>query len=308
MAVKKLLLMGIEAVEDTAEVLVAADIIDTVDLNITRYGGPRVSKNVDRHLVGNQEEINPSPFASATFGCYATAGGAAGDIAPYDVPLRACGFAAVNTPATDTTYTFADSGFESATIFDYADDIGQLQKITGVRGSVAFKMANGELPLFQFSDYIGTFVAPEAGSAPGGLDWSTWDQPVLPMTETNTPTLTIDGFAAGCSSFEIDWGVKISRLDLPNYRASKLTDREPSASFTILAPTFAAKNFWATLASHDGITKVPVALEQGVTAGQIVGISAAELQLSNIEETEVEGTLAYTMTGKFIDVPVIVIK
>lgn len=316
MAVQKLLLAQVETTEDTDEFGGTGDatkVIDTIDLQVQRYEGPRVTREVDRHLVGNAEEINASPRAIMSCGVYATGfGGPAGAPALYSVLLRGAGFSETydSTAGSETvTYELADSGFESLTLYDYRQDVTLWQKITGARGSAAFTMGAGQLPRFNFSSFIGSYFKPDAQNAPGPIDWSAWsDRPVLPMTKDNTPTLTIDGFAAKCNQIDVDWAMAVNRVDLTNFRSTLLTDRAPTGSFTIIAPDIATKNFFTSLESHSGVTKIPISLIHGTVQYDIVELSAAEFQLQNITEDEIEGDLAFTLEGQFIDNPKIIIR
>lgn len=96
MAVRKLLFAKIETTEDTdvfggipAD---ATNIIDTIDLQVTPYDGDTVTKDLDRHVSGNQEQVNTSPFVKLAFSALATGFGTAGTAALYDCLLRGCGF------------------------------------------------------------------------------------------------------------------------------------------------------------------------------------------------------------------------
>lgn len=312
MGVEKLLVADIESVEDTDEFAgnpTAAQVMDTVGLEVQRYAGPRVERNVDRHVIGNKEQINAGPQGIAKCGVYATGFGDAGTAALYDVLLRMCGFARTDDPGVSNTYDQADSGHESGSLWTFDDDVGLKQLLTGVRGSVSFGLEAEGLPMWNFENLIGTYARPVAGARPGAIDWSAFeDRPVLPATLVNTPTLTLDGYAIATQVFNVDWALDVQRINVPNLRSTRLPDKKPTGNFTFFAPPIGTKDFWTKLESHVGVNKLALSLVHGTVAGDIVEIAAAEYQIDDINESEIKGERAYEMTGRFIDFPQAIIR
>jgi hypothetical protein len=307
MAVEKLLLAKAEVTYGTDPVPVPADDeILTMGLEMLRYEGDRVERDVDKDLVGNNEDINTNPHTNTSFGIEFAGSGTAATPPAWGVLMTACGFD--ETIATDVQYQLPAlnsdlKAADSVTLYDYRED-GKVQKSSGVRGSVAIEMGKGSLPKLLFSNMLGSYALPIAGAMPTVTDWTDWNDP-LPFTGDNVPTFTVDTFAACVESFNIDFGLEVTRRNLPGCASTLLTDYSPSGQVVIQAPDIGTKDFWTELESHDGTNLIAIAIVIGATAGAIVKIDASEVQISNIVEGESDGLMTYTMDLRFIDRPVI---
>ena len=312
MAVEKLLLAKAEVTYGTDPVpTAAANAILTMGLEMLRYEGDRVERDVDRDLVGNNENINTNPHTNTSFSVEA-AGSGTNDTPPaYGVLLQACGFDETIVAVTDVQYQLPELNSdlkvaESVTMYDYRED-GKVQKSVGVRGSVALEMGKGALPKFVFSNMLGDYQSPIVGAMPTVSDWTNWKDP-LPFTNANVPTFTVDSFSACIESFNIDFALEVVRRNLPGCNSTLLTDYNPGGQVVIQAPDIGTKDFWAPLESHEGTTLIPIAITIGTVAGGIVELSSSSVQLSNITEGETDGLMTYTMDLRFIDRPIITTK
>lgn len=83
-------------------------------------------------------------------------------------------------------------------------------------------------------------------------------------------------------------------------RYVNLSDRAPTGQATIDAPALAAKDFYALVESHDGISTESVKLTHGTAAGNIVEVAGANTQITTIANADSEGELAYQLGMSFV--------
>lgn len=293
----KLLYGAIEATEDTAPVFVAADAVQTRNLSISVYQGSQVSLDIDRDSLGGQASINTSPHNTFSFETFAAGAGTAGTVPAWGKFLRACGMREVVNAGTDVQYDPAAGDFESMALEMRrpVPETGNHQRIvsTGARGEWGLDISKGQLPAFKFSNLLGSWYEPDE-VAPIVPDTSAYKEPV-PATRDNTPRIEIDGLSVVLESFSYNAGNQISRRDVPGDRRTILGDRDGKGSITILAPNLVDRNFFTDIQSHRGISTLPIEIEHGYTAGNILVTRVNQAQLSNIQEVDVDGELGYSM-------------
>lgn len=287
---------AVEAVYGTAEVLAAEDAIETNNLQLDVYAGDTVMKEVDRPVLGGYGKSNINPHGIMSFDTYAAGSGTAGDAPAWGKILRACGFAQTLTPGQDAVYELVSDGFESLTMsFLRSVSSGTMLKylLTGCRGDMSLEFNAGALPVFKFSNFMGSWAVPTevALIAP---DTSAFKEPI-PVTKDNTPTVTIDGYAAAMKSYSVALGNKLTRRNIPNSQKTILSDRDVTMKMTIVAPDLTTKNFFTALQSHNGITYLSHVMEHGKTAGNILRMESARSQLTKMSETEVDGEQGWDM-------------
>ena len=110
-------------------------------------------------------------------------------------------------------------------------------------------MERGQLPQFNFSNLLGTYNTPVTGAEPTGIDWSD-RRTELPFTKANLPTLTLDGVSACVESFNIEFGIQVSRCNLPGCQQTILTGYEITGGMKIVAPTVSDKDWYTKVESH----------------------------------------------------------
>ncbi len=313
MTVQKLLLMKKETTYDTDPTPDGTNAFETIGLTTQRYEGDTVQRDLDRHILGGKQQINVNPHAIAQFGVHAASSGAAGTAPAFGVAFLACGFDETVDAGVDVQYQLPTDqsdllGSDSVTLWDYRDQAGMVQKVTGVRGACNFAMNRGELPMFNFENLMGTYNRPVAGSMPTGIDWSGWKEP-LPVTKANTPTLTLDSVSACTESFQINFGQEVGRRNIPGCQQTLITGYEITGSMKIVAPDIGTKDWFAKVESHAGISEVAFSLQHGNSAGEIITLAASTVQILNIAEDEsAEGDLAYSFELSFLDSPILTFK
>ncbi|MFG1487647.1 phage tail tube protein [Oceanospirillum sp. HFRX-1_2] len=295
LAKKKILLVKIQPDPAVDPVPDGSNAVVTKGLKIVPYEGDKVSRDIDRDALGNDLEFTPAPRVKVTFAVELAASGSAGVAPGWGPILRACGFSETVTVATDVVYQPVSEGFEAVAL--YIPHNGQLHKATNARGTVKFGLSSGGMPEMQF-EFTGQWHEPVVAPAPTGLDTSAFQTP-LPVNSVNT-TLSIGGYAANAESVDIDIANSVVFRDVINSQQVLITDRAPAGSMTIEAPSLDTKDFFAASASHAGVTLHPLSVVHGKVAGEIVELSAPQVQLSGIDMGDSDGILTYSMNTRLI--------
>lgn len=264
----------------------AANSILVKNLTVTPLRVESEDRALVRPYFGNSERIPVMEEGTIEFDVEMAGGGTAGAIPKYDVLLRACGFSSTNTPATSQVYAPVSSGFEFITLYAYRD--GLLYKMTGAIGTLSIDMAAKKIPHFHFR-FVGKYVPVTDAAVASGADYSGFQQPKASIP-ANTGTLTLDGYAAKVAAFHVDMNAELSHALWMNNETLGITDRKPSGSITVETVTLATKDYFTLVRAS---TLVAFTVTHGTVAGNRVTVAAPKVQLSDIAETEFEGTLAF---------------
>ena len=219
--------------------------------------------------------------------------------------MRACGFDETVEAGVSVGYVLPTNAADlvnsdTVSFYDYRSQANQLQVTNGCRGACEISMSGSELPKIAFTDFIGSYLTPSAGAEPVGIDWSGWLSEVA-FTKDNVPIITLDNISACTEAFNINFGQSVARRNLPNCESTVLSDYEVTGGMTIVAPDVAVQNWWEAQQSHAGVTLYPFALQLGTTAGNIIDIACAEVQIVNIVEGEsAQGDLSLEFELSFI--------
>jgi len=202
----------------------------------------------------------------------AAGSGTAGTAPAYGQLLRACGLAEVITPGTKVEYAPISAGFESLAAYFYMDTA--LHKLTGARGALTFNATAKALPYFRPA-LTGLFQPVVAGSLPAPTV-TAWKEPVV-VDKDNT-TFSWAGTSLPVKSFAFEMGSKVVHRELIGKREVRILGREPKLTVQLEAPELGSLNFFDLAAAH---AKGTVTFTHGVTAGNILGFSAAAAQPLN---------------------------
>lgn len=261
----------------------AANAILVSDVTIQPMEMKTVDRDNIRSYLGSNEQLPTGLHSKVNFVCEAAGSGAAGTVPAWGVLLRGCGFAETNTPVTKTEYSPVSTAFESVTIYFNLD--GVLHKLTGARGNVSFDFTRDGRPAMKFS-FVGIFNAVSDAAAPT-LTLTAWQKP-LAVNRTNTPTLTVHGYAGRVHSLTADMANQITYRELIGAAAPEvlLVDRKPVGQIMMEAVTVATKNWWTTISA---ITTGAVQLIHGTAAGNKFQIDAPNVQLINPQYEDQDG-------------------
>lgn len=259
--------------------------------------GNRVTRDLDRSVLGAQSEINTGPYVTVAFSIEIAGAGSAGTAPKYGPLLQACGMSETISAGVSVTYAPVSSSasLKSVTIYYYVD--GQQHIIKGARGNVKLNLSRNQIPTYEF-EFTGLYTRPTAVANPS-LTVTGFQVPFA-VTKTNTPTFTLQGTAVNCESFTADYGNTITYRNLIGSEAVELTDRNVRGSVTIEAPAIGTKDYFAAAEAHAGVTTGVVQLIHGTTAGNIIQLDAPAVQLGNISLGNSDGILTYTMDMIFV--------
>lgn len=291
----KIIYAKIEAVSGTPETLVATDAVKTSGVAITPYAGNRVSQEYDRAGLGNDREVNVVPHGQiSNFQVPMIGSGATGTKPAWGQLLRACAMAETDDTATNNEwyYTPVDTGFESITVGFRRETIQQT--LAGVRGNWGINMQAGNLPWLTFSQFIGSYSRPIATTLPAPDNSAFKD--AVPITKSNTPTLTIGASQYPVNSFTLDGGVSLERINIVAREETLITDRRPTGTI-VVSPAASADiiALFAAVESHAGQTDQVIAVKHGSGAGSIVEVDLAGVAFSDITETVSSGEVFYSI-------------
>ena len=192
--------------------------------------------------------------------------------------MRACGLLETLTPATDVIYTPRTGGIEAMTTAFNLD--GQQHKMIGTMGSPEFGFQAGEMPYFS-ANLTGFYADPSAV--------------VLPVIANGPSAANVSVFGADVpiNAFSVSLNNQVSARNLPGRQSVSITDRTPTGSITIEAPTLAEKNYFSQLRNG---ARGSIDWDIGTVSGQIVQFRATNtVQLLDVQNSEIDGVVFYTL-------------
>lgn len=291
----KKLFAAIEATYGSAETLTATDAVRTSGLTPVRYGGEKVEQTQDRAGLGNFRQINVNPQGGPGSFTVPYIGSGDVEVAPaWSALLQACAVAETDdTELNDEWYyTPVDNGFKSLTTIVTEEQIQQ--QSAGVRGNFGIEANPGQLPVFTFSNMIGSYARPVTLALTGPDDSAYLN--AIPVTYSNTATVTVGGTAHPISGFTFDAGVTVERRNDPNRQETIITDRRPSGTI-IMSPTQTADIIAALAAveSHNGTTDQAIVFKHGSGAGSILTLDIFAAQFGDVSDQVVAGETYFNL-------------
>lgn len=272
---QKVILAKIEAtygVDPTPTGALNAILMQNVRIN--PMDGQDVSRDLDLPYFGAQQQF-PTGMRVTLSGETELIGATALGTAPaWGVLARSCGMAQVLNAGVSVVYNPVSTGFESITLyFDYA---GTRQVITGCRGTAKIVSNSQGIPKIQW-DFTGRFAAP-TDTAAAVPTLTSWQTPQI-ANKTNTPTFTINGFAAYLRDFELDLANDVVMRLMQNYEEVVITDSKAAIKAQIEAVALASLNPFS-LANNQ--TSFGLNFVHGVGAGKVVTIAAPNCRLNRM--------------------------
>lgn len=289
----KMILAKTQPTVDVDPTATGSEACVTEDLDWTYYAGNDITRNRDRSYFGADSKVKVVPHAEFGFNVELSQVASAGDAPAFGPLLRACGFSETIDVGVDVEYAPVSTGFEMVAVY-FIDDDEQEQKSLNCRGTFSIQMNAETLPMIQFSGFMGTYNRPVAASA-YTIDTSAWEDAV-PVSKSNTVTLTVDGYAGCINGFTLDINNTVNIHDEPNCAGTSISAREVTGQIVIKAPTLATKDFFAIIESHSGsVNTVAIAVEHGDGTRPNLKIDLDQVQLNDIQRTDVRGELYYTI-------------
>lgn len=192
------------------------------------------------------------------------------------------------------SYMPVSAAEESGTAYVNYD--GVLHKSLGLRGGFGIKLPTRGVPEFEFS-FTGLYVAAADAALPA-VTLSGWKKPV-PVNKTNTIPISLHGYTIpAMSDFSLQSGNKVQYRNFPGGTEDvQLTDRDMTGSIEIEAPTIATKDYFSLV--NAGTTGA-LAVTHGLSAGNIVGLDSAVVQITDPEYVKKDGVYFQRMGLLFV--------
>lgn len=164
-----------------------------------------------------------------------------------------------------------------------------MQNIAGIRGSVAFTAETGRKPFFRFSRR-GKYLAPVAHAAEAH-DFASWPR-ALTCSPENMFAFTLGGQKLCCTAFSFSDGRQPQAETYMNCEDTTLTPRNFTGSMTVKWPALATKDLLTQI--RGGVTE-PLVWTLGKVAGQIITVSAPQVQIKMSGEQNLNGELGIAL-------------
>lgn len=270
----------------------ASDAIQTSDLSITPLAGPTVSRNLDRATLGNDLQIQVGTFVELSFKVEIAGGGAVDTAPAYSVLLQGCAFSETVNASTSVEFDPVSASIDSLTMYFHHD--GQLHKLTGARGTVSLSLDAGIIPVYNFS-FTGLYNAPSS-TTDATPDFSAFQTPV-PVNNTNMTTFSLHSEDLTMISCSIDIANEVVYRNVVGNESVEIIDRAVSGSVTFEAPAISTKDWFTTAVNS---TTGALSIVHGTSAGNIVTISASDVQIISPTYGESDGISTLTANLSFV--------
>lgn len=260
----------------------ATDAIMVRNLDITPLESDVVSRDLIRPYLGNSEQLLANPRVRVTCEVELAGSGAAGTAPRYNPLLLACGMASTVVATTSVTYAPVSSAFSSCTIAYNIDGVQHL--LTGCRGTFTLSCQLGQIPVLQF-ELTGIFNAPTDTASPS-VTYANQVTPLL-FRDGNTTGFSFLGYSGCLMNVDFNMANNIIYRELIGCTKEVLiTDRQPSGTVVIEAPTIAQKNYFADAIAN---TTGSLAFTHGTTAGNRVVFTAPQADLTQPTYSDSDG-------------------
>lgn len=298
-----------EVTYGTDSVPTAAERVRTRGVTFKNYDGDKQKQEYDGDNGRFGTHVNVAPHSSMSFDMD-LAGSGTIDLAPnYKDILMACGMDVTENAATDVTITPVETAIIDSLSMYFVRGEGTgmgLAKSLGMRGELGLSIKRGEVPLWMIKKMLGSYITPAYDAA--ALAGTPSPQlKGIPVTNVNTPTVQLDSVDVCLESFVIDnFGHQVSFINAPNCEEVKSQPIQMTASMTIKDEGYNTKNWLSVAESHAGITQVPLSIVHGITSGNILTVGCTDAQITDIDETEINGLKAWNISLALLALPTIV--
>lgn len=269
---RKVLLAKIETAYGVDPTLTgAANAILGIDVSIRPMEGQDVNRDLIRAFLSGEASIPTGLHAVIEFSTELAGSGTAGVAPAWGPLLRACAFAEVVAASTSVTYTPISDAMESIYIKFWQG--GTLHALKGSRGTGVISVNAQGIPRIRWT-FTGLFVAPSEAS-PAVPTLTAFKAPLI-ASKVATPTFTLDAAAMVMRSYTLNLGNQVQPRLLIGLEEVIIPDRAESLDVVVEATQVSAFNPY-DLANAQ--TQIAAVIAHGVTAGNIVTITAPKCQV-----------------------------
>lgn len=236
-----------------------------------------------------------------------TGNGQKGEIIGYDGATKTATIAVAWAVPTDATSVYSiganviytpNSNFglaanTSSSIYFNVDGVRHV--LLGARGTCTLDLSSKAIPKFKF-DFTG-LLGVVSDSALPAADFDGWQIPETVSTE-NTTDVNLLGFTSSVlQTLNFDMANDVIFRQLVGSESVLITDRKPAGNVSIEATTVAVKDWWAD--AKDSLYGV-FSVKHGQTAGNIVGVTAPNVQIQSPKYSDSDGVTMIDMTLSFV--------
>lgn len=300
----------IEVTEGTDSVPTASEIIRTRGVTFKNYDGAKQQQEYDGDGGRFRSSVATEPHSSMSFDID-FAGSGTIDTAPhYKDILLACGVGVVENAATNVTMTPSTDPISDSisTYFVRNEGAGMgLAKSLGMKGELGLSFSRGQVPIWQVNRMLGSYVQPAYNGTPLASGTPANQLKGIPITNTNTPTATLDGETICLEGFTLDnVGHQVSYVNAPNCIGVKSQPIPITGSITIKDEGYNTKNWITAAESHAAVTEIALVVQHGTVSGNILTLTGSSVQITDIDEAEYNGLKGWNISLAFLAVPTIV--
>lgn len=271
----------------------AANALLLSDTTVTPLEGDKVSRDLMLPYFGDQGFVLAASYGKVECSIEMAGAGAAGTAPAYASLLRACGLAEVLTAGTKAEYHPVSSNAEAATLYMNLDGVNHA--LVGARGTLTMSLTPKQIPKFRFS--LSGLLGPIGDAALPVQVLNAFQKPLV-CSKANT-AFSLFGISPVMESLNIDLGNQVEPRMLVNSESIEITDRKSSGTTVIEAVSIATKD-WFSLARSSTVGAMLVT--HGLTAGNIVEVEAAAVQVGNPTYGNTQGILNNTLPLTFCPV------
>jgi hypothetical protein len=279
---KRLIQVKKESTYGTDSTPAGTDALLVRNLEITPIEADVVSRDLIRGYLGNSPQLLANTRVSITFQVELAGSGVAGTAPRFGAILQAAGMSETIVASTSVTYAPVSSAFSSATIYFNNDGIRHI--LTGCRGTFTLNAEVGAIPTLDFT-MVGVYNAPTDTALPS----VTYSQQASPLVfrQGNTSGFSFFSYAGLLQSvsFEIA-NETIYRELVGGVKEVIITNRAPSGTVMIEAPTLATRDFFSTAQTE---TTGNLTFLHGTTAGNRVQFTASQCDITNPTYADQDG-------------------
>lgn len=249
----------------------ATDAILAQNVSIRPMEGQDVNRNLIVPYLGNQGSIPAGLNVVMEFDTELAGSGVAGTAPAWGTLARGVGLAEVVSAGVSVAYSPISSGFESLYMKFWMG--GTLHALKGARGTGKATINAQGIPIFHWT-YTGLWVAPAEVAA--AVPTLTGFKKPLIASKANTPTFTVNAVPLVMRNFSLDFSCKIEPRLLVGSESILITDRNEKIDVVCEAVPVTTLDVYGIANAQ---TQVPVSIVHGVTAGNIITISAPTCQI-----------------------------
>lgn len=279
---KRLIQVKKESTYGTDSTPAGTDALLVRNLEITPIEADVVSRDLIRGYLGNSPQLLANARVSITFQVELAGSGVAGTAPRFGAILQAAAMSETIVASTSVTYAPVSSAFSSATIYFNNDGIRHI--LTGCRGTFTLNAEVGAIPTLDFT-MVGVYNAPTDTALPS-VTYSAQASPLI-FRQGNTSGFQFFSYAGLLQSvsFEIA-NETVYRELVGGVKEVIVTNRAPSGTVMIEAPTLATRDFFSTAQAE---TTGNLTFLHGTTAGNRVTLTAGQCDISNPTYADQDG-------------------